>query len=199
MTNSQIILQTPLFWICNRSCITVYFSAAWRITVPSLLQEAREKLTDAMECNSVCVCMTVCTSYLENSDLQPIWWKNFGVQIAKEAESNGNCKLFLSIYCIYFYFFNLSFWSFWFSKKSSCQSQYIWYKLKLSNTSTIPCWVLLSVAHFIQNGYLQYLGFWEHRVFHTELFCSLCSLKASLRAQRNHKDNFGPSALKTSL
>jgi len=43
MTNSQIILQTPLFWICNLSYITVYFFAVWRITVPSLLQEAQEK------------------------------------------------------------------------------------------------------------------------------------------------------------
>lgn len=104
MTNLQIILQTPLFWICNRSYITVYFSAAWRITVPSLLQEAQEKLTDAMECNSVCVCMTMCTSYLEKSDFLPTWWKNFGVQIAKEAGNDGNCKLFLSFFFLIFLF-----------------------------------------------------------------------------------------------
>lgn len=81
------------------------------------------------------------TSSSENTDLQPIWWKNFVAQITKPASNNGKCNtIFFSLFF---------FWHFWFIKKFSSQSKCIctnlsWQgKHRLKATQWVAVWSLL--------------------------------------------------------
>lgn len=45
------------------------------------------------------------TSPSENTDLQPIWWKNFVAQIAKQESNNGKCKIIFSFFFLLAFLF----------------------------------------------------------------------------------------------
>lgn len=97
VTNSQKNCQSLLVSICYLSYTAVYFSVGCRTWSPAFSKKERACCGWQMQWTDtswVYACVPTCSSSSENTDLQPIWWKNFEAQTRKQTSARGNVKHF---------------------------------------------------------------------------------------------------------